>query len=268
MELGQIDEFLVHDVAHQTDAVFGVVVIDVTIDAVFVDVLREQFADDEEDLWASGIERESARICHHATVDGSGEMPAEVFETVELPDDTEHELTGATGLGEGDGEHSGHGGIEMVVDEHLRGQGTDKGCLHLVDATGGVVVETEHEVGNLEEHVALLAMTVVANDLLRVGHPLQEVGILVGHNDGRLLAAHAQIFGPAQTRADGIAIGTLVAGDEYVRATINQRLKLTDLHFVQDVYVHIFMCLQLTVYSLQMICWQALSPSNVIICKP
>ena len=54
--------------------------IDVAVDAVFVDVLGKQFADDEIDFGATAVVEESARIRHHATVDGNGEMLVEFVE--------------------------------------------------------------------------------------------------------------------------------------------------------------------------------------------
>ena len=76
----------------------------------------------------------------------------------------------------------------MVVDEDTIGGGADERLLHLVDTTRGVVIETEDEVGNLEEQVALLAMLVVTDDFLGVGHPRQEVGKLIGYDHRGLLA--------------------------------------------------------------------------------
>ena len=179
-------------------------------------MLCEQLADDEIDLRTGAVVEESARIGHHATVDGCGEVLAEVLEAVHLPDDAEHQFAGTAGLWLRDGEHGGHRGVEVVVDEHLRGRGAYEGRFHLANTARGVVVETEHEVGNLEEHVALLGVTVVAHNLLRIGHPVQEVGILIGHDNRSLLTTRPQILRPAKTRADGVAVGTLVAGDEYV----------------------------------------------------
>ena len=232
VELGQIDQLLVHHIAHQADTVFRVVVIDVAVDAILVDVLGEQFANDEVDLRTGAVVEESARVGHHAAVDGNGKAFVETVEASQLPDDAEHELASAAGIRLGDGEHSGHVGVEMVVDKHLRGRGGDEGCLHILDSAGRVEVETEHEVGNLEEHGALLGMLVVAHDLLRVRQPLQEVGVLVGYDDDGLFLAHPQIFRPSQTRADGIAIRTLVAGDDDRVGRGNQLLQLTELRFV------------------------------------
>ena len=166
----------------------------------------------------------------------------------------------------------------MVVDEHLRGGGGNEECLHILDTAGRVEVEAEHKVGNLEEHVALLGMLIVSHDLLRVRQPLQEVGVLVGHDDDGLFFACTQIFRPGQTRADGVAIWTLVAGDEDRIGRGNQLVQLTELRFVQNGDVHVFL---FTVYGLQFtgdllaspssppcIVGKPFQPSNVFICKP
>ena len=84
-----------------------------------------------------------------------------------------------------------------MVDEHPLGWRTEQGRLHILHTTGGVVVETEHEVCYLEEHVGLFTMLVVTHDLLAVGHPLQEVGILVGHYHHGILVEGAQVFRPS-----------------------------------------------------------------------
>ena len=76
----------------------------------------------------------------------------------------------------------------MVVDEYAWGGGGDKGLLHVLHTAGRVVIETEYEVGNLEEHVTLLLVLVVAHDLLSIRQPQEEVGILIGNDDNGILA--------------------------------------------------------------------------------
>ena len=70
MVLGQINQFLVHHIAHQTDAALTVVMIDIAVDTILVDVLCEQLTDDGKDLWTAGVIGEAPRICHHTTIDG------------------------------------------------------------------------------------------------------------------------------------------------------------------------------------------------------
>ena len=69
-----VHQLLVHDIAHEADAVFGVVVIDVAVDLILVDMLGEQLSDDEEDVGVGGVEGEATGIGHHAAIDGDGEV--------------------------------------------------------------------------------------------------------------------------------------------------------------------------------------------------
>ena len=80
MILWQIYQFLVHHIAHQADAVLTVVMIDIAVDLILVDVLREQLADDGEDHRTAGVVGEPARIGHHATIDGGGKLLAHLRE--------------------------------------------------------------------------------------------------------------------------------------------------------------------------------------------
>ena len=52
MLVGHGDELLVQHVAHESHALFAVVVVNVAVNLVFVDILAEQLADDEEYLRA------------------------------------------------------------------------------------------------------------------------------------------------------------------------------------------------------------------------
>ena len=92
--------------------------IDVAVDLVLVDALGEQLADDEKDLRTAGVVGETARIGHHAAIDGNGELLGEGGEGPHLPNEAEHEFAGAAGFGFGDDEVGRHIGVEMMVDEH------------------------------------------------------------------------------------------------------------------------------------------------------
>ena len=151
-------------------------------------MLGQQQGDDIEDLRPRGSKGEAACIGHHAAIEGDGKVLVQTVEGTHLPDDAEHDLAGAAHLGVGDGQYCRHIRIQVMVDQYPWGLCVEQGLLHLINARWGVVVETEHEVGDLQEHVALLTMLVVADDFLRVRQPQQEVGILVGHDDGYLLA--------------------------------------------------------------------------------
>ena len=91
----------------------------------------------------------------------------------------------------------------------------------------------------LQRPVATLLVFIVADDLLRVGHPLQVVGILVGHDDLWLLAeSGAQHFGPAQAAAQRVAVGILVAHADDGLALADELQQLLLLLSGNDVVQH------------------------------
>ena len=53
----------------------------------------------------------------------------------------------------------------------------------IVDATGN----KEQKVGLPDDVIGLLLVLVIPQYLLRIGQPLQEVGVSIRHNDGDLL---------------------------------------------------------------------------------
>ena len=165
--------------------------VDIAIDAVLVDVLREQLGDDKEYLRARGGKGKAASIGHHAAVDGDGEMLTLILEMSELPHDAEDDFTGAADLGVGNGELGWHIRVEVMVEEHDDTRRPEQGGLHLVDTARRIEVEAEHEIGNLQMQIAAFAVFVVADDFFCVGQPVEEVGKLIGHNDCRLLAHSA-----------------------------------------------------------------------------
>ena len=56
----------------------------------------------------------------------------------------------------------------VVVDKHLLGRTVYQGMLHLINTTWGVEIETEHQVGNLKQHVALIGMLIVTYNLIGI----------------------------------------------------------------------------------------------------
>ena len=239
MVLGQIDQLLVHDIAHKADAVVRIVVIDVAIDLVLVDVLGEQLADDEEYLRTGAIEGEATRIGHHAAIDGNGKGFAKFGKTTQLPHHAEHQLAGAGGLRLRDDEVGINIGLQVMVDEYLAGRTGHQRRLHILDTTGRIEVETDNEVGYLEQHVTLAGMLVVAHYLLAVRQPVQEVGILVGHDNGNILATLTKKLSHAQRRTDSIAIGTLMANHQNGLSSRNQLVHLGQLIGSHDIYIHL-----------------------------
>ena len=118
MILRQIDQLLIHDEAHKTKAVLGIVVVNIAIDTILVNALGEQLGDDEIYLWACGSKGEATGISHHATIDRDSKMLALTIEQTKLPHDAEDYFAGAAGLGVGDGELRRHIRVEVMVDQH------------------------------------------------------------------------------------------------------------------------------------------------------
>ena len=66
--------------------------VDVAVYLVLVDALGEQLRDDVVDVTVGGVIGEAARIGHHTTVNGNGEMLAQFIEESHLPHHAEHQF--------------------------------------------------------------------------------------------------------------------------------------------------------------------------------
>ena len=75
----------------------------------------------------------------------------------------------------------------MMVDEHLTCRRIVYNLLHKVKSARGVEVKTEYKVGLPDNVIGLLLVLVIPQYLLRIGQPLQEVGVSIRHNDSDLL---------------------------------------------------------------------------------
>ena len=161
-------------------------------------MLGEQLADDEVDLRARTIVGKAASIGHHAAIYRHSKRLVELIEIAHLPNDTEHQFAGARCIRMRDYQAGIYIWLEMMVDEYLTSRTVYKRLLHLVDTAGGVEVETEHQIGYLEQHVALIRVLVVTYYLICIGQPLEKVRILVGHHHCGILATLAQELSPSQ----------------------------------------------------------------------
>ena len=103
-----------------------------------------------------------------------------------------------------------------MVEHHLWRGSPHKGVGHGVGARRLVEIEAEHQVGTGKQGVGLVLAPVVTHYGVRARHPLQEVWKLVGHHYGGLLAERLQVFGPAQARPYGVAVGVDVATNHYI----------------------------------------------------
>ena len=76
----------------------------------------------------------------------------------------------------------------MMVEEHARCLAGGEDLCHSVDTVVIVEVDAKEQVSLVECLRDFLGMLVVADDGVSAGQPLQEIGIGIGHDDGRLLA--------------------------------------------------------------------------------
>ena len=74
-------------------------------------------------------------------------------------------------------------GMQVVVYQNLACGRVPDGIGHGVDAAQGVEVQAADDVGFSDELVGKLPVAVVLQDVLAAGHPPQEVGEGIGHND-------------------------------------------------------------------------------------
>ena len=114
-------------------------------------------------------------------------MLAQTVEKSQLPDNTEHEFASRRHLRMRDAEHSIYLGTGMMVYEHLLGRRRTQRSSHLVGARWSVEVETDDEVGYLQDGINVVLALVVTYDFFGVGQPVQIVGKLVGNNHQRVL---------------------------------------------------------------------------------
>ena len=68
---------------------------------------------------------------------------------------------------------------------------------------------------------------------------MQKVRVLIRHNDCRFLAHATEEFCPSETRTDGIAVRTAMAGDNDVLTGFNQSIEPTALLWIENIDVHL-----------------------------
>lgn len=87
------------------------------------------------------------------------------------------------------------------------------GVAHFSEPVQRVEVQTEYDVSAIDGCIGRVQAPFMKKDGLRLWHPTQEIRKGIGHDDGCLFADAAQILGPTQTGADGIAVRTAVSTD-------------------------------------------------------
>ena len=75
---------------------------------------------------------------------------------------------------------------------------------------------------------------------------------MVGHNHHRILTDGAQVFCPSQTGTDGIAVRTLMAGDENSPGSRNQLAQTGQLIFVQQIDIHLKQFVRINTFIYQL----------------
>ena len=238
MMLGEHAHLLVENIAHEAEAPFGVVVEHLIVDAVLVDILLQQEADDEVEVLSAGSVGEVAGVGHETGVEALAGRLAEVVVVAHGVDEAEHNLAGGREVRIRELERAEGVGLQVVIDEDLGGLGALDDATHVVDATQTVVVHGKDDVGSGEHELGLVAMLVEAHDILRTGHPSEEVGEGVGHHHKGLLTEGLQVMGHAEGGAEGVAVGTSVAGENKEVVIGNEALELRYVGLRKDIFNH------------------------------
>ena len=124
---------------------------------------------------------------------------AKVLLSCSLPSGTEDNLRSRAELFGTDLHVGLHLWAEMMVKEYARCMAGSENLCHGVDTVVVVEVYAKEQVSLVECLRDFLGMLVVADDGVSAGQPLQEIGIGIGHDDGRLLAESlTQAGGPGK----------------------------------------------------------------------
>ena len=105
---------------------------------------------------------------------------------------------------------------ESGFDQHAAGRGVGlDGVAEDLQPRNGVEIEAENQVRSGDRPLRTpLGVGLEDHDLVDAGHPVEEIGKLVG-NDARHLVAHrAQDLGPGERRPHGVAVGIGVGDDD------------------------------------------------------
>ena len=230
---------LVEHISHESHSPLAVVVEHVAVYLVLVEALCQQLAYDEENLGARRVEREAAGVCHHAAVNLHCLFLRHLLEAAHLPYHPEQHLARAAQLGMRHAQHGVDVWLGVMVYHHFLCRRCRQQRTHVASQTvGAVEVETEHQFGICHSVLHGFLMLVVSHYRLRLGQPLQEVGIGIGHRYSGCLAILLQIFSQRQRRTEGIAIGVLVATYYNLVRLSYQVFQQGSLFFFQYFYMH------------------------------
>ena len=99
MQVGEDLQLLVEHIADEAQAVGGEVVLYLAVDAVFVNALAQQFADDDEDVGVVAVEGEEARIGRHASIEVFGSGKGQFVGLAQGVEEAEEQFAGAAQFG-------------------------------------------------------------------------------------------------------------------------------------------------------------------------
>ena len=93
MGVFKINQFLVQDISLQAQTVQAVAMVNLTVDAIFVNALGQQLGNDFKDDRAVGVISESPRIGHHSAVKAFGHFAPLLLKLAQLPQQRKDHLT-------------------------------------------------------------------------------------------------------------------------------------------------------------------------------
>ena len=206
----------VDGIAEQPGAALGIGVVDAVVNVGDRDALLDQHGHGAEQLRGEEREGEIARVGHHAHVERLGHAACDSPGAAHRLDDAVHQKTRARRIGMREHQVEALVGREVMVDQHAAGRGVGRdGVAEDFEPRNGVEIEAENHVG-LRDGAPCAPFGVGLEDhhLVDPGHPVEEIGIFIGHDAGHRMSHRTQDLGPCERRSDGVAVGVGVGDDD------------------------------------------------------
>ena len=227
----------VDGVPEQACAPFGEGVIDVVVDLRQVDARFGEHGDGAVEVGREEREREIARVGHHADVHRLGHGRGDGPGAAQTLDDFIDDERGARSVGVRKHQLEARIRGQMMVDQHAPGGGVGfDDVAQVFQARDGVEVEAEDQVGLLHgAGGAPLGVGFIDDHLPDAGHPVEEIGVFVGHHAQNPVSHAAQDFGPCERRSDGIPVGIGMRDDHDTPARLAEQVVQTqDRLFIES----------------------------------
>ena len=132
--------------------------------------------------------------------------------------------------------------MEMMVYQYFSCRGCKNSVTHGIYTMDSIKVQTANDIRLGNQLVSELLVAVVQKDVLAPGHPFQEVGKGVRHNNIRRLSLRAEEVPQAQRRADGVPVGTHMRNDYYLVCTVKPFGEMVYLglfyYFGQHIFIY------------------------------